>query len=798
MPIRLSGMNSGLDTDSIVQALVSSYSLKKTNLQKSQTKLSWTQDAWKDLNKKVYSFYTGKLSAMRFSSSYSLKTASVSNSSVAKVTASTTAVNGNQKLVVKKLASSGYLTGGELGGTVDGEKVKSSTKLKDISGMGDFADGGKLTVKADANSAEKTIELSADMTVQQFVNKLKESGLSASYDEGNQRFFINSKASGVDGDFTLTSADGKGANALRMLGLSTASESRNNYAAVAGWTDSDVINKAKAAYDSKIASYNDKIDGFLKANDALNQGNKQLELKKKYADAYQNALVYEAFPDNANPDSYSPTAESREKAAKDLDDSIKAMEERKKQLDEIKGSGTELTDEQKAELDELNENITAAKDVYASLTNDTLLITRQYVDELDEEGNPTGVRNLMDNDIDKYIQGISDSISENQSKIDKNIKSIQDLHAEVGSTYDATDPTSNAKIETGFNVDATIADAISANNSNTLAKSFIDSYAAQRDDANDKLAAYDAAQAKLEANQALTPEEEKLLGVGSSAGSSAVRIYGSDSEIELNGATFKSTTNNYSINGLTIQALNVSDEPVTITTDTDVDGIYNMIKDFFKEYNEVMTYMDTKYNASSAKGYEPLSDDEKDAMSDKEVEKWEEKIKESLLRKDNTLFGISNQMKTNMLKSYEINGEKYSLSSFGISTLGYFASSQNERGSYHIAGDADDSATSSQQDKLRAAIASDPDTVIEFFGKLADGVYSDLTKKMSRTNLRSAYTLYNDKQMNTEYSSYTSKISSWEDKISDREDYYYKKFAAMEKAMATLNSQQTSMTNYFG
>lgn len=47
MPIRLSGMSSGLDTDAIVQALVSSYSTTKTNLEKAQTKLSWKQDAWK-------------------------------------------------------------------------------------------------------------------------------------------------------------------------------------------------------------------------------------------------------------------------------------------------------------------------------------------------------------------------------------------------------------------------------------------------------------------------------------------------------------------------------------------------------------------------------------------------------------------------------------------------------------------------------------------------------------------------------------------------------------------------------
>ena len=155
-------------------------------------------------------------------------------------------------------------------------------------------------------------------------------------------------------------------------------------------------------------------------------------------------------------------------------------------------------------------------------------------------------------------------------------------------------------------------------------------------------------------------------------------------------------------------------------------------------------------------------------------------------------------MRSNMMKSFEINGTKYNLSSFGIATLGYFEAAENERGAFHIAGDTDDTYTSGKADKLRAAIAKDPDTVIEFFSKLSNEVYGSLTKRMSSTTMRSAYTLYNDKQMNKEYSSYTTKISEWEDKITKKEDFYYKKFTAMEKALAQLNSQQSSLTGFFG
>ena len=63
MPIRITGLNSGLDTESIISALVSSYSYKTSKYKKAQTKLSWKQEAWSTLNSKVYRFYknVGKL-----------------------------------------------------------------------------------------------------------------------------------------------------------------------------------------------------------------------------------------------------------------------------------------------------------------------------------------------------------------------------------------------------------------------------------------------------------------------------------------------------------------------------------------------------------------------------------------------------------------------------------------------------------------------------------------------------------------------------------------------------------------
>ena len=106
------------------------------------------------------------------------------------------------------------------------------------------------------------------------------------------------------------------------------------------------------------------------------------------------------------------------------------------------------------------------------------------------------------------------------------------------------------------------------------------------------------------------------------------------------------------------------------------------------KYNELIKDMDTAYNAAAAKDYEPLTDDEKKDMSDNEIEKWETKIKDSLLRRDSTLGNTSSALKSLMNTSFEINGKTYSLSSFGINTASYFSADTNEKGCLHIDGDA--------------------------------------------------------------------------------------------------------------
>ena len=101
MAIRITGMYSGLDTESIISELVSAQSYKKNKLVKEQKKLSWKQDAWKSLNTKIYSFYQ-KLDDMRLQSSYLKKKTVVSNSNAIKVVGGN--MDGTHKVSVEQLS----------------------------------------------------------------------------------------------------------------------------------------------------------------------------------------------------------------------------------------------------------------------------------------------------------------------------------------------------------------------------------------------------------------------------------------------------------------------------------------------------------------------------------------------------------------------------------------------------------------------------------------------------------------------------------------------------------------------
>ena len=194
MSMRMTGMFSGMDTESIIQELVSAKRTKVDTQKKAQTKLEWKQDAWKDLNTKLKNLQSKYIANMRFSDAYSKKTTKVSNSSAVSVITGEGAVNGVQTLEVSRLAKTAYLTGG---------KIQSSKEVTALTTLGELDEklgddfSGTITVGAGDN--QKTLNIDKNTSISTVLNTMKEAGLNASYDVGQKRFFVSAKSSGEDG-----------------------------------------------------------------------------------------------------------------------------------------------------------------------------------------------------------------------------------------------------------------------------------------------------------------------------------------------------------------------------------------------------------------------------------------------------------------------------------------------------------------------------------------------------------------------------------------------------------------------
>ncbi len=709
MAMRLSGLMSGMDTESIIQQLVEAKSTKVKTTKKAQTKLSWKQDAWKELNTKLQNLQKKYLSNMRFYSSYSKKTTKVSNSSAVSVITGEDAVNGVQSLEIKHLAKTGYLTGGALAESGSG-KYTALSKIGDINPG--FSGEGTINVKTGSKSVD--IKVNADTTISSVLNQLKDAGLNASFDEKNQRFFISAKESGLASDFSITALDGSGASALSALGLQVnlnsdaASKAEyEKYAAyyVAGDRNATIANM-RSLIDADVQSKTDSyLNKYKSLQESLTSAEKKIaDINKKYTDegkTLRSVADYEADLEAKNTE-------------------IKNYE------DQLKAEDSPLTPEDR------------------KLIEDKLVELKKEVAGLEtEKADAEAVAKQNDT-----VNSLKDQISDVEEYI--NVTKTEDADGKVSYSAAASDKLIEEMENRYYN--------------------------------------------KAEYASQVVDGTISLSG-------EATKVNGQNAEIYLNGAKFEGKSNSFEINGLTFTALAETKpgEAITVTTENDTDGIYDMIKGFLKEYNSIINEMDKLYNADSTRGYEPLLDDEKEVMSESEIEKYETKIKDSILRRDENLNSVSSALKSIMSSGVSVNGKTMYLSDFGIDTLGYFNAADNERNAYHIDGDPDDTATSGNPDKLKSMIASDPETVISFFSELSKNMYAKMTDLSSRkAGYRTFGNFYDDIKMKSDYTDYTSKISELEKKLNDYEDKWYAKFSKMETAMAKMQNNANAVTGLLG
>lgn len=703
MPLRMTGMTSGLDTDSIVSALMEAQTTKKTKVENKKTKLEWTQNIWTGLNKKLYSFYTDSAGKMRFQSSYQTKKAASSDASILTATAQSSASSGSYTVKVNQLAAAQYVTSAKVSakstdasGKVTESKVTSDTKL---SALG-FDTEGDTTIEITAG--EKTINLNVDetTTVRDFVNALKDAGLNASFDEKQGRFFISAKESGADGKFTITS---------------------------------------KTMTGEQVATQNKLMDSVDYSN--LSSGDQ--DTVKKILSDLKNAQDTSAVADAEKSLQDISDRTAKEKATEyynnKLTDDI--LSQYKYETDGTDGTGDahKAGDIDYSKVKQALQNAGLDNNVYTD--SDRLIVLKQKIIE------PAVTENLASEEytgkIDNAVtSGLEDAGIEKQSERYSTIRLAVNGYAQA--MKDGTEQSKESALK-------------------LLGMDDIDGSAVKE----------------------------------SADGTGMVVIEAADSIVQVNGATLTSSNTTLDVNGLSLNLVSASDREVKVTVSNDSTAVYDAIKDFVEQYNSALSEMNKYYYADSARGYDPLTDDQKEAMSDEEVEKWETKIKDSLLRRDSTLSGILETFRTSLtgITVKASDGKTYSLANLGITT----GKDYKEYGLLHIKGDEDDTDYADSENTLQSMINSDPDIVMEVMSGIVSNLYDSINKKISTTTtMKSALSFYNDKEMTKQMTQYKKDIKSWETKLSDMEDRYYKQFSAMETALSKLQSQQNSLASYLG
>ncbi|WP_019243076.1 MULTISPECIES: flagellar filament capping protein FliD [Bacillus] len=276
-------------------------------------------------------------------------------------------------------------------------------------------------------------------------------------------------------------------------------------------------------------------------------------------------------------------------------------------------------------------------------------------------------------------------------------------------------------------------------------------------------------------------------------GTGASTIQGTNAKFTINGLDTERHSNNFTIDGITFnlkQAFESTDSPVTIGVTNDTNKIYDNIKGFIDKYNELIGQIQLKLDEKRYKDYEPLTDDQKESLSDKQQEKWEGLAKSGLLRRDSILSGVLSNMRSNFyatVKNNEISDKYNQLSKIGITTSANYL----DGGKLEI-----------NETQLKKAIEENPESVEQLF-RGENGIIENLQKTVNN-----AMDALKEKAGNSNSTNQTFKIgrelddlekrqTRFEERLEMLETRYWSQFNAMEQAIQNSNSQSAYLSQFF-
>jgi flagellar hook-associated protein 2 len=287
-----------------------------------------------------------------------------------------------------------------------------------------------------------------------------------------------------------------------------------------------------------------------------------------------------------------------------------------------------------------------------------------------------------------------------------------------------------------------------------------------------------------------------VLGINIGTNNAGNSVAATDATMTLNGLATTRKSNTFEINGTTISLLQTSGgTSTTVKVGQDIDAQVATVKKFIDEYNEILGAVQSKVKEPKYRDFQPLIEEEKEAMKDSDVEKYEKKAQSGLLRNDAILKSLEMKMRNITQKAVDNGSSTYkTLSSIGIGSTNY-----SDNGKLAIKSEA----------KLRAALEAEPDKVLAIFNNVGNGdantddvgivhqLYDQVKSSMDMIVKKAGTFGAFEKasSIGSQLSKLNKQILDKNNYLSNLENKLYMQFSRMERAMAEFNSQSAYLGN---
>ncbi|OEH92207.1 flagellar filament capping protein FliD [Bacillus solimangrovi] len=278
-----------------------------------------------------------------------------------------------------------------------------------------------------------------------------------------------------------------------------------------------------------------------------------------------------------------------------------------------------------------------------------------------------------------------------------------------------------------------------------------------------------------------------------------IKSNGENARLIINGIETEKASNNFQIDGIeyTLKSEFSSGQAITVDAKTDVDAMFDKIIEFMDKYNQLIDKMQGKVEEELYRDYKPLTDEERESLSEKQIEQWEEKSKSGLLRNDSILSNTLNELRAATYQPVDGLGNLLdNLTAIGIVTSkdylegGKLLLDPEIRGEERLTG----------EERLRKALEENPNAVFDLFNKNGDATAEKGIVDRMRDTLKSAQSKITERAgkdssvldqytIGKELTRLEEDIYDFEEKLIRIEDRYWREFTAMEKAMQQYNSQ---------